>query len=83
MRQPFYNVTWPQYLNYGTLGSLIGHAIFHAFDSTGRKFDKAGDYKNCWQADTELEFLRRAQCIIDQYSNMTVPKVDVHVYISI
>ncbi|XP_031781394.1 neprilysin-2 [Nasonia vitripennis] len=69
----------PQYLNYGAMGTIIGHEVTHAFDSNGRKFDKNGNLKNWWKSNTEKEFLKKAQCIIDQYSNFTVNQIQLHV----
>lgn len=45
----------------------------------GRQYDKNGDLLNWWGNSTEINFLERAQCIIDQYGNYTEPKTNLSV----
>ncbi|XP_037044931.1 neprilysin-2-like [Bradysia coprophila] len=61
----------PQYLNYGHMGSLIAHEMFHSFDDEGRQYDFDGNLVDWWNSTTESNFLDRVQCIIDQYGNYT------------
>ncbi len=44
------------------------------FSSIGRQFDKDGNNKNWWDSQTDKNFKERAQCIIEQYANYTVPE---------
>ena len=39
----FYDFENPKYLNYGAIGSIIGHEMSHGFDRDGRYFDKTGE----------------------------------------
>lgn len=70
----FFDRSKPNYLNFGAIGFIIGHEITHGFDDRGRQFDKDGNNRNWWNSDTDEKFKERAQCIIDQYSNYTVPE---------
>ncbi|XP_014208534.1 neprilysin-2-like [Copidosoma floridanum] len=75
----FFKPDMPNYLNYGSIGSIIGHEITHGFDNQGRKHDKRGNQNNWWQTSTEEHFYRKARCIIDQYNNFTVKEVGLNV----
>ena len=41
----FFNPDVPRYLNYGGIGSVIGHEITHGFDDHGRQYDANGKIK--------------------------------------
>ncbi|KAL4221850.1 Membrane metallo-endopeptidase-like 1 [Mactra antiquata] len=73
LQPPFYTHDQPAYLNYGGIGYVIGHEITHGFDDQGRLFDKDGNLQNWWSNVDSTKFKERAQCIIDQYGNFTVP----------
>ena len=45
----------------------------------GRQFDRNGNLKQWWSDSVIEKFKERAQCIIDQYSNYTVPEVGMNV----
>jgi neprilysin len=66
-------------MNYGAIGFVIGHEITHGFDDQGRQFDKEGNLVDWWKASTKDQYLKRAQCIIDQYGNYSVPEVGLKV----
>ncbi|KAG9234476.1 peptidase family M13 [Amylocarpus encephaloides] len=73
MQFPVFDVNAPQYLSYGAFGSVSGHELSHAFDSTGRHYDQNGNYTDWWTTDTVAAFKERAECFVDQYSHFTVP----------
>jgi len=75
----FFSNDRPRYLNYGAIGFVIGHEITHGFDDQGRQFDKNGNLVDWWAKDTEAKFLKKAQCIIDQYGNYTAKEVGINV----
>ncbi|KAI5630567.1 VLP3p-3, transcript variant X1 [Venturia canescens] len=67
----------PKYMNYGAIGFIIGHEITHGFDREGKQFDKDGNLVDWWAPATEEKYLKRVQCIINQYNNYTVREVDL------
>ncbi|KAL5114546.1 hypothetical protein ACEQ8H_007579 [Pleosporales sp. CAS-2024a] len=40
MQRPVFDVKAPAYVSYGAFGSVAGHELSHAFDSTGRHYDQ-------------------------------------------
>ena len=50
--------------------------IFHV---VGRQFDKDGNLRQWWSPDVIHAFKERAQCIVEQYGNYTVPEVGMKV----
>ncbi|XP_074655289.1 neprilysin-like isoform X2 [Tubulanus polymorphus] len=78
LQPPFYSQTYPKSMNYGGIGMVIGHEITHGFDDEGRQFDKNGNLQQWWTESAIGNFKTRAQCIIDQYSNYTVPSINMN-----
>ena len=63
-------------LNYGALGSVIGHELTHGFDDVGSQYDAVGNLVSWWSEDTRAEFTRRAECVVQQYSNYSLPGLE-------
>lgn len=51
------------------MGSLIGHEISHALDTTGRKFNKKGELTDWWSSIDVVEYEKRTKCFESQYNN--------------
>lgn len=72
LQPPFYNYKADDAVNYGGIGSVIGHEISHAFDDSGSRFDADGNLKNWW-TDEDLEnFTERGKALADLYSSIEV-----------
>ena len=54
-------------VNYGAIGSVIGHEISHSFDTTGSAFDAKGNLRNWWSPQDLAQFKARAQKLAEQY----------------
>lgn len=61
------------------IGMVIGHEITHGFDDVGRQFDKDGNRIPWWSESTIEKFNHQKQCIVDQYSNYSVPHLHMNV----
>jgi predicted metalloendopeptidase len=70
IQRPLFSTLNPSAMNYGSLGAVIGHEITHAFDSFGSKFDSEGVRRPWMSKESQEEFDNRAQCFVDQYSDM-------------
>ncbi|KAK3730118.1 hypothetical protein QZH41_013745 [Actinostola sp. cb2023] len=58
-----------RYCNYGSIGGAVGHELVHAFDNSGRMYDKQGNYGVQWWTNKSIEgFQKKADCLIEQYS---------------
>jgi len=42
LQEPNFDVNQPDYINYGNMGSTMGHELTHAFDNNGKKYDSDG-----------------------------------------
>jgi endothelin-converting enzyme/putative endopeptidase len=77
LQPPFFNNKLDAAVNYGAIGSVMGHELTHGFDDEGRQFDAEGNLRDWWTAEDAKEFEQRADCFIKEYSAFT-PVDDVH-----
>ncbi|XP_067011967.2 neprilysin-11 [Anabrus simplex] len=75
---PFYRLGL-EALNYGAIGSILGHELTHGFDDQGRKYDKDGNLRQWWSNKTIAEYVNRTDCFIKQYSSYKLPEVNLTV----
>ncbi|KAF2902883.1 hypothetical protein ILUMI_03304 [Ignelater luminosus] len=75
LTHPFYNLGLES-LNYGALGSTIGHELVHGFDLDGIKYNKWG-YRKAWMSnETARAIIRRLLCFVEQYDEFSVSAVN-------
>lgn len=67
LQPPFFDLTLDDAVNYGAIGSVIGHEITHGYDDQGRKYDASGNLKDWWTESDAKEFTARADKLIAQY----------------
>ena len=72
LQPPFFSATADDAVNYGGMGSVIGHEMGHGFDDQGAQYDPQGNLKNWWSADDLAKFKQRTTLIADQFSGYTV-----------
>jgi putative endopeptidase len=77
LQPPFFDNRMDAAVNYGAIGSVMGHELTHGFDDQGRQFDGEGNLHNWWTPEDAAEFEKRAECFIKEYSAFT-PVDDVH-----
>jgi neprilysin len=74
----FFSANRPLFMNYGAIGSIIGHEITHGFDDQGKQFDENGNLVDWWDSKTTEAYLEKARCIIEQYGNFTEPTTELN-----
>jgi putative endopeptidase len=56
LQAPFFDPDADMAVNYGAIGSGIGHEIMHGFDDQGRKIDASGAVRDWWTAEDAARF---------------------------
>lgn len=72
LQPPFFHKDFPLAVNYGAIGSIIGHEITHGYDNQGREFDADGNMRSWWTDTSIHNFDEKAQCFITQYSKYQI-----------
>lgn len=67
LQPPFFDLTLDDAVNFGGIGTVIGHEITHGYDDQGRKFDAEGNLRDWWTTADGAEFDARAQRLVEQY----------------
>jgi predicted metalloendopeptidase len=71
LQPPFFDVYADDAINYGAIGSVIGHEISHGFDDQGRKSDGDGNLRDWWTAEDARRFEERAARLGAQFESYT------------
>ncbi len=72
LQRPFFSVDADDAINYGAIGSVIGHEITHAFDDQGSKFDGKGNRKTWWTKQDSARFTKKAKVLVKQFNEYQV-----------
>jgi|NGEPerStandDraft_6_1074524.scaffolds.fasta_scaffold18050_2 putative endopeptidase len=78
LQPPLYDAKLDDAPNYGNTGSTIGHELTHGFDDEGRQFDAQGNLKDWWTKEDADQFVKRADCVVEQYAKYVVVD-DIHI----
>ena len=78
LQPPLYDSKMDAAPNYGNTGSTIGHELTHGFDDEGRQYDAKGNLKDWWTKEDADQFVKHADCVVDQYAQYLVVD-DVHI----
>jgi predicted metalloendopeptidase len=72
LQAPFFSVTADDALNYGAIGSVIGHEVTHGFDDQGSKFDGKGNKKIWWTKKDRERFEKKSKRLITEFDGYEV-----------
>ncbi len=67
LQPPFYDPEAPAAVNYGAIGTVIGHEISHTFDTEGSTFDSKGRFRNWWTPEDLKHFELATAKLAAQY----------------
>jgi len=67
LQPPFFRDDADDAVNYGAIGTVIGHEITHGFDDQGSKFDAVGNLENWWTEEDRAAFDAKAAGLAAQY----------------
>ncbi|MCD9153544.1 M13 family metallopeptidase [Aeromicrobium duanguangcaii] len=76
LQPPFFDAQADDAVNYGAIGSVIGHEIGHGFDDQGSQYDGTGALSNWWTDDDRAAFDALAAKIIAQYDDLSPANAD-------
>ncbi|WP_225929625.1 M13 family metallopeptidase [Rhodococcus opacus] len=81
LQAPFFDPNADDALNFGGIGSVIGHEATHGFDDQGSQFDGKGNNVNWWTPADSEQFAARTEKLVDQFDGYTpIPgRPDIHV----
>ena len=68
LQPPYFDMKADDAVNYGAIGSVIGHEISHGFDDKGRQYDGDGNLRDWWTAEDNEKFKAKAAGLVKQYS---------------
>ncbi|XP_070505218.1 neprilysin-2-like [Chironomus tepperi] len=74
----FFSHDRPAYMNYGAIGTVMGHEMTHAFDNQGKRFDSDGTLANWWKNETMEAYIEKENCIKTQYGNYSEPTTKLY-----
>ena len=76
LQPPFFDSSWDDAANYGSIGAVIGHEIGHGFDDQGSQFDGDGLLTDWWSEHDREKFTERAAKLIAQYNELVPAGLD-------
>ena len=77
LEAPFFDANADDAVNYGAIGTVIGHEITHSFDSSGALFDAEGRLANWWTPEDFRKFEEACAQLAAQYDEYR-PFPDLH-----
>lgn len=76
LQPPFFDKDAEPAVNYGGVGSIIGHEIGHGFDDQGSKYDGDGNRRDWWAPEDLAAFEAKAKQLVDQYNELVPEGLD-------
>lgn len=78
LQPPFFDLHADDALNYGGIGTVIGHEMTHGFDDSGRQFDAKGNLSDWWTPECAARFKEKSAAIVMQFSAFSSAGIHVN-----
>lgn len=84
LQPPFFDPNADSAINYGAIGTIIGHEMGHAFDDQGAKSDGAGVLRTWWLPQDTAAFKKLGDQLADQYDAYEpIPGVHINGHVTL
>lgn len=67
LQPPFFDPARAPVINYGSIGTVIGHEISHSFDDQGAQFDATGKLHDWWRPQDYAHFKASSEQLVKQF----------------
>ncbi|MCL4411401.1 M13 family metallopeptidase [Candidatus Marsarchaeota archaeon] len=79
LQPPYFDADIDDAVNYGAIGTLIGHEMTHGFDDHGRHYDPNGNMRDWWTKNDAKKFNEKAREVEIEYGSIEVlPGVQIN-----
>lgn len=75
----YYNEKRPQYMNFGTLGTMAAVELIKGFTQEGSKYDKFGHLARLWTNAARRNFNQNTDCLMREASLFDIENTDIKV----
>ena len=72
LQPPFFDPQADEAINYGAIGTVIGHELTHGFDRNGCQFDGKGNVHNWWTKKDLRAFKKRTLLMIKYFNKLPI-----------
>ncbi|MBB5912891.1 putative endopeptidase [Nocardia transvalensis] len=76
LQPPFFDKDAQLAVNFGAVGSTIGHEIGHGFDDQGSKYDADGNLRDWWTKEDRAAFDAKSKQLVDQFDALVPEGLD-------
>ncbi|EGI67062.1 Endothelin-converting enzyme 1 [Acromyrmex echinatior] len=73
-QSPLFAFGRPQAINYGIVGTIMGHEVNHGFDDSGHLYNRKGKIVE-WLSAMAEAYGKRAECFVEQFNNYAINKI--------
>ena len=70
--EPFFSVQASAALNFGSIGSILGHEMCHGFDEDGKDYNPLGQKKEWWTVADKKAYNKKAKALVELFGKQKV-----------